>query len=131
MNDYITFDGLKYKVAATLYQPTTSRQRTIGTGLTGKTIVQDFTTLGREPREYAFRLRVYTATRGDGWGHLAYLRDTTYPKTSIPLTLFDGTTTINVVVAGDLKEVPRVPANIAGANNGITYVDVLLRQVHA
>lgn len=129
MNDYIVLDGKRYKVSAGLYQPITSRIRSISTSLTGKTIVQDFTPATMPPKQYALRLRVFTADRTDAWGYLSYLRDVTYPKTSIPLTLFDGTQ-LNVIIAGDIKEVPRVAANISGSNEGVTYVDVLLLVVY-
>jgi len=129
MNDYIVLDGKQYKVSSGLYQPITSRARSISTSLTGKTIVQDFTPPTMPPKQFALRLRVFTAYRADVWGCLSYLRDTTYPKTLIPLVLFDGTA-INVIIAGDIKEIPRVAANIDGANDGITYVDVLLVAVY-
>jgi hypothetical protein len=46
MADYITLDGKKYKVTdldENSWKPAWQRQKTYSTGLTGKTIMQDFT----------------------------------------------------------------------------------------
>jgi len=126
-NDYITLNEKKYKVVADGYQPTVDRQRVYTTGLTGKTIVQDFTVLNRVPQTWGFKLRVFINDPDEaGYGTYADL----LAAYQLPYVSFiehdDSIPPHEVGIVTPIIQVPRVPANISGECNGILFIDVLL-----
>ena len=131
-NDYITLDGKRYKVMEVLYEPTLNRQRTYQVGLTGKTLIQDFTTANRVPQWWNYRLKIFisdpepTTDYGIWDDFLA-----AYNQNSVPFTEFDGVTAHQVGFPVPLIQIPRVHANIEGHCNGVFYTDVMLLKVHS
>ena len=126
VNDYITLDGKRYKVVASGYQPTTDRQRTYTVGLTGKTIVQDFTVQNRVPQTWGFRLRVFINSPDDpAYGVYADLL-AAYAQPYVTFIEHDDSISHEVGINSPIVQMPRVAANISGVCNGILFIDVLL-----
>lgn len=129
--DYILLDGKKYKIVAEGYEPVINRQRVYKVGLTGLTLIQDFTVADRMPRFWNYRLRVFTANPWPDDGTWAVMDDlkAAYVKPYFEFVEFDQVTTHQVGIAHEIKELLRVPANWQGDCNGITFVDVQLLKV--
>ncbi len=127
---YIKIDGKKYKVMADLYTPVRQRQRVVSLGLTGKTIIQDFTVADRIPNLWEFRLKVFIVQQTDTtWGTYANLL-TAVDQDTVPFIEHDDTKTHDVTLDGLIVQEPRVPANIEGHFGGIVYVNVRLTKVY-
>jgi hypothetical protein len=132
--DYITLNGKKYKVVSRgddSYQRIFDRQKTDTVGLTGKTIMQDFTVSDREPHNWLMTLRVFISEPwpDSTWGLWSDLL-TAYRAAYVPMIFFDGTTQWNVRIRSPLTPLPRVPANIDGHCYGIFYVNVDMVEVY-
>lgn len=128
---YIQLNGKKYAVMADLYEPVIGRHRTVEEGLTGKTIIQDFTVSNRTPYDLAYRLKVFIndPIPDNTWGMFSDL-EAAYKKLIVPLIEHDDTSTLDVCFLGNLPRVPRVPANIEGVCSGVFYCDIHLKKVY-
>lgn len=138
--DYITLDGKKYKVVdagGETFTRTWDRQKTDDIGLTGLTILQDFTVIegdgDREPRSWNFRLRVFINDpwpEGDAtfgvWADLL----SSQRKPYVTFVEHDQVTTHEVTLRSPIVPLPRVGANIDGHCYGIDFVDVMLIKVY-
>lgn len=138
--DYITLDGKKYKVVdegGETFTRTWDRQKTDDVGLTGLSILQDFTvnegTGDREPRVWQFQLRVFINDPwpdGDAsWGVWANLL-AAQRKSYVTFIEHDQATTHEVTLRSPIVPLPRVGANIDGHCHGIDFVDVTLIKVY-
>lgn len=132
--DYITLDGKKYKVADlddTSWKPTIKRQKQYSLGLTGLTLIQDFTFAGRVPRDFSLALRVFISTPYPDatWGTWTDLQ-TAFAKPSVTYVEHDGTSH-TVGIQKPLIPRPQVGANINGECFGIFFVTVNLIKVYA
>ncbi len=133
-NDYIQLDGKRYKVSALgeeSYRPIYDRQKTDEVGLTGCTIMQDFTYSGRVPRSWRFTLRVFI---NDPWPDSSYgvWNDllVAYEQPYVIMIEHDDTQTHEVRIRSPLVPSPRTPSDISGVCNGIVFVDVNLVKVY-
>lgn len=140
MADYITLDDKKYKVSDlddSSWKPVWKRQKKYSVGLTGKTIIQDFTRPDgaggeRLPREWSLMLRVFISTPwpdGD-WGTFADLLAASN-KATVSYTEHDETTTHTVGILKPVIPRPRVGANVLGECYGIFFVPVQMVKVYA
>jgi hypothetical protein len=139
MADFITLDGKKYKVAdldENSWKPAYKRQKVYSIGLTGKTIIQDFTVpdgLGGErmPRDWPLSLRVFIATPWPDatWGTWADLL-AAFNKPTVAYVEHDGVTSHTVGILKPLVPRPRVGGNINGECYGIFFVQVNLVKVY-
>ena len=131
---YIQLNGKKYAVIQDGWEPSYGRQRTYNVGLTGKTIIQDFTVLTRTPQVMNFTLKVFVndpwpdSTFGD-WSDLL----TAFALPSCTLIEHDDTITYSVGFNQQfLIPRPRVAAAaISGSANEVYYVEVSLQRIHA
>lgn len=139
MTDFIYLDGKKYKVVDNdqdSWQPARDRQRTYEVGLTGRSIIQDFTRPDgaggeRMPRDFHLILRVFISTPWPDssfgvWSDLL----AAYNKPTMTYVEHDGVTTHTVGMQGQLLPVPRVGANIDGVCFGIFFVEVNLVKIY-
>lgn len=132
--DYIILDGKKYKVSDKgegSYQPIFDRQKTDEVGLTGLTILQDFTYMNREPNSFQMNLRVFISTPWPDnsfgiWTDLLAASRKFY----VPMVFFDGSSQWDVTIRRPLIPLARVGANIEGVCYGIFYVQVNLGGVY-
>lgn len=137
-SDYITLDGKKYKVVdqgADTFKRIWDRQKIDDIGLTGLTILQDFTVDEgdgeREPRTWNFQLRVFI---NDPWpdnsfGVWANLLAAQH-KAYVTFVEHDGVTTHEVTIRSPIIPIPRVGANIDGHCHGIDFVDITMVKVY-
>jgi hypothetical protein len=136
-NDYITIDNKQYKaqdMGPDSFQQVFDRQKTYEIGLTGATIMQDFTVtannIEREPHSWKMTLKVYIserpATEWALWSDLLVA----YRKLYVPMIYFDGSTQWNIGILSPIVPVARVWANIEGHCYGVYYVDVNLQEVY-
>src|SRR5512139_706763 len=116
--DYIDLDGKRYKVTALndqSYQPVWDRQKTDEVGLTGLTIMQDFTFSNRVPRLWHYTLRIFV---NDPWPDSAYgvWNDflIAYEKAYVTMIEHDDTQSHEVRIRSSLIPQPRVPGDITG-----------------
>jgi len=133
-SDVILIDGKKYKVAdqgSDSFQRVWERQVVDEIGLTGKTIIQDFTVSNREPHTWIFTLRVFTnspwpdSTFGVWSDLLASAR-----KPIVTYLEHDGVTAHNVHLRWPLTPKPRVGAAISGACHAIDFVQITMIEVY-
>lgn len=132
--DYIILDEKKYKVVSRgedSYQRVFDRQKVDVVGLTGKTIMQDFTVAEREPHEWRMMLRVFISDPWPdaNWGLWDDLL-AAYRAATNSMTYFDGVTQWTVRIRSPLVPIPRVPANIDGHCYGIYFVNIDLIEVY-
>ena len=135
-NDYITLNSKQYKVVDSgpqSFQRVFDRQRVYNEGLTGLTIIQDFTVTDvdvREPHNWVMTLRVFISERpDDDWGLWSDLL-AAYRLPYVEMTYFDGTSQWNVGFQNQIIPVPRVGANIEGHCYGIFFADVNLKEIY-
>lgn len=135
-NDYITLNSKKYTVkdmGPESFQRVFDRQKTYQVGLTGATIIQDFTVdpgTEREPHNWLMTLRVFISERpAVEWGLWSDLL-TAYRQPYVTMEYFDGVTSWPVGLQMQMTPIPRVGANIEGFCYGIFFVDVNLTEVY-
>lgn len=131
---YLQLNGKKYAVMHDGWEPNYGRQRSYNVGLTGKTIIQDFTVLTRTPLTLRYRLKVYINDPWPDttWGDWADLQ-AAFALATCTLIEHDDSITYSVGFDQDaLVPIPRVPAAaISGTANEVYYVDVNLVRIHA
>lgn len=129
-NKWITLNGKKYTIVDEGWKPFVQRQKVYGIGLSGKSIIQDFTTSSREPKWWEFRIRAYTTTPPDSsWGTWTDLY-AAYQQAYVSFTEHDDSKTHQVGLDSAFLRELRVPANIAGHCNGVEFIDVTLRKIY-
>lgn len=133
-NKYITLDGKKYTVVdrgEQSYQRVYDRQKTYDTGLTGKTIIQDFTVSDREPHVWSLTLRVFTNDPWPDttWGTMSDLL-VALRKATITYIWFDDEIEWTVGIQGKIVPVPRVGAAIDGQCHAVDFVQANLVEVY-
>jgi hypothetical protein len=137
INHYIQLDGKKYRVIDDgKWAPVFDRQKTYNVGLTGKSILQDFTRSDgaggeRMPRQWIARLRVFITTPLPDasfgiWTDLL----AAYNKLSITFIEHDDSLTHTVGIESPVAQLPRVGANINGECNGEFWIDVRLPKIY-
>jgi hypothetical protein len=139
VTDYIQLDGKKYKVADlddSSWKPAWKRQKKYSVGLTGLTIIEDFTRpdgVGGErmPRDWALNLRVFISTPWPDatWGTWLDLL-AAFDKPYVTYVEHDGLTAHEVGLQKPLIPRPRTGANIDGACYGIFFILVNLIKVY-
>jgi hypothetical protein len=130
--DYITLNSKRYKVVDNGgYQPVFDRQKVDDVGLTGLTIIQDFTVSDREPHLWKMTFRVFIAERPSSeWGIWSDFL-TAYRALSTQMVFFDTVSTFDVLIRSPIVPVPRVGANIAGICEGQFFVEANLVEVYS
>ncbi len=128
---YVSIDDKKYAVMHDGYEPIIDRQRIYEEGLTGKSIIQDFTVSSRNPEQWLFRLKVYIDSPWPDttWGNFADLR-IAYEQPYVTMVEHDDTISHLVGMPGQLPRLPRVAANISGVCYGVFYTNVFLKKVY-
>jgi len=131
--DYIILDDKRYRVVDRgegSYQPVYDRQKTDEIGLTGLTILQDFTVSAREPHLWKLILRVFIGEAPAAeWGLWADLL-VAYREQVVEMTFFDGISVFDVTIRSPLVPVPRVGANLSGLCEGIFFVETTIVEVY-
>jgi len=133
--DYIQLNGKRYKVKDTgdVALDTVDRQKTDDVGLTGLTIIQDFTVSNRVPMQWDWTLRVYVdEVPNSAWGNWANLL-AAQAQPYVTLIPHDDTLNYNVIVRSPLSRRPRVGAAISGDDNvcyHLLWVDVVIKRVY-
>jgi hypothetical protein len=140
MADFIILDNKKYKVADlddSSWKPAWKRQKKYSVGLTGKTIMEDFTRpdgVGGErlPRDWSLLLRVFIATPypDTTWGTFADLLASSN-KLAVTYMEHDGTTTQTVGILKPIIPRPRVGGNLLGECYGVFFIPVQLVKVYS
>lgn len=130
---YVLLDGKKYPVVDTgpgSFQPIYDRQKTYDIGMTGKTIIQDFTVEERVPQEWKMTLRVfqYDPWPDDSYGVFSDLLAAVY-EPFVDFVEHDDTKTHQVGISNPIIRIPRVGANLEGHCNGIDFIEVTLVKV--
>lgn len=139
MADHIVLDGKKYKVADlddSSWKPTWRRQKKYSLGLTGKTIMQDFTVPDgaggeRLPRDWQLMLRVFIATPwpDSSWGTFA---DLLAASNKLTVTYVDHAGNSQTVgIEKGITPRPRAGGNILGDCYGIFFVPIQLIKVYS
>ena len=130
---YIKLNNKRYKVmdfGQGSFQPIIDRQRVSAEGLTGKTIIQDFTVSNRVPQLWRMTLQVFQTTP---WPDSNYgvFSDflTAYSTAVVDFVEHDDTKTHKVTLEGPVAKTPRVGANIEGSVYGVDWIEITLRKV--
>lgn len=133
--DYIEINNKRYKVRDT-GDPTldiVNRQKTDTVGLTGLSILQDFTVSDRVPTQWEWSLRVYVDEVPDSnWGNWADLLEA-QAEPYVPMIPHDDTVSHHVTIKSPLAKKLRVGAAISGDDNvcyHILWVDVVIKKVY-
>ena len=136
---YVQLDGKRYRVkdfGQGSWQPVFDRPRTYDIGLTGKTIIQDFTVpdgVGgeREPRSWKMTLQVYI---DEPWPDASYANFgdfmDAYREPFVTFIEHDDTASHNVGIVNPVVKIPRVGANIEGHCFGVDWIEVTLIKVY-
>jgi hypothetical protein len=132
--DYIQLNGKKYKVTGRdlgEFQAVHDRQKTDEVGLTGLTIIQDFTVSNRTPRVWQYTLRVFI---NDPWpdGSFGVWADllAVLAQPYVTFVEHDDSQSHEVLLRPALIPEPRVAGNIDGYCHGIVFVPVELVKVY-
>jgi hypothetical protein len=112
------------------WKPAYKRQKVYSIGLTGLTIIQDFTNTNRVPRDWSLTLRVFIATPWPDatWGKWSDLL-AAFNKPTVTYIEHDGTTH-TVGIQKPLIPRPRTGANILGECYGVFFVSINLIKVY-
>jgi hypothetical protein len=133
--DYIELNGLRYKVKDTgdPVLDIVDRQKTTDIGLTGLTIIQDFTVSDRVPTHWEWELRVYVDEVPDpAWGNWANLL-TAQALSVITMIPHDDTLSHSVTIKSPLSKRARVGAAISGEDTTcyhILWIPVVIEMVY-
>ena len=135
--DYLVIDDKRYKVVDNgSYQPVFDRQKMDDVGLTGLTILQDFTNPDgedgeREPHQWKLTLRIFIAEAPDEeWGLWSDFLEA-YRAETVDMTFFDGISEFEVTIRSPLVPIPRVGANIQGLCEGQFFVEATIVEVYS
>ena len=133
-NDYITLDGKKYKaldLGQGSWQPIYNRPKVYDIGLTGLSIIQDFTVSDREPRVWKMTLRVFISDPfpDNSFGVFDDFLEA-YREPYIDFTEHDGVTQHVVGIESPVVQVPQVGANLEGHCNGVDWIEVSLVKIY-
>jgi len=134
---YVQINNKKYRVIDNgQWQPTIDRQKTYEVGLTGVSIIQDFTRADgaggeREPQFWVATLRVFI---DEPWPDNSYGNWSDLLAASrqpfVDFVEHDDTKTHKVGIHSPLIPLPRVGANIEGHCYGEFWVDVKLEKIY-
>lgn len=128
---YIKLDGKKYKILDDgQWRPTIERPRTYQVGLTGLSIIQDFTVSSRIPQLWTgtFRIFINDPIPDSSWGGFDDLL-AAYNQPAVTFIEHDDTLSHSVGIATRLDKIPRVGANISGDCNGIFHIPLQLVKI--
>lgn len=128
-NRYITLDGKRYAVIDPQYEPVIDRMKTYTKGLTGKSIIQDFTVEDRVPKEWIFRLRAFISETYDPEYGLVSDLEAAYHQPYVTFTEHDDSKNHLVGILSPIRPVPQVGANIEGHCYGVAFIDVTLEKI--
>ena len=133
-NKHITLDGKKYTVSdqgESSYQKIFDRPKVYDVGLTGKTIIQDFTISNREPHLWNLLIRAFTNDPwpDNTWGTVDDLL-AAYRKATITYVWFNDTVQWTVGMEGKFVPKPQVGAAVDGQCNAVEFIQVSLTEVY-